>query len=281
MMRRWLWRDAEAQPPALTPASRFYAYLGPHMALTQLCDGHYIYVDPKDDGLSAHLIARGYWEQWIERVVRQLVRPGDRVVEVGANLGYYTLLMAAQVGDEGRIHAFEANPGVAARLAKSVAFNGYAARVTVSAEAAGDRPGTVPFFVFKNDSGGGHLHHAGDPMDRGSVVDAQMRTLDGACGEAPIDLLRMDAEGSELLILAGARRLLARSPALRICMEWDLVQLAARSDVAAGVGSLIELGFRFWKIEYDGALSEIPAGKLLNLPAGDIVACRMHPFRGM
>src|SRR5437660_168721 len=110
----WRWpsgkprRESAIPPPAVGPTARLYAYLGPDMALTQMHDGHFIYVDPADESLSAHLIGRGYWERWIESVVRGLVRPGDRVVEVGANLGYYTLIMAAAVGPTGAVHSFEA-----------------------------------------------------------------------------------------------------------------------------------------------------------------------------
>ncbi|MES2815271.1 MAG: hypothetical protein V4720_10285 [Pseudomonadota bacterium] len=68
-----------------------YHYLGPELALTRLNNGHLLYVDPQDETMSAHMIAYGYWESWIYSVVMSLISPGDRVIEVGANVGYYTM----------------------------------------------------------------------------------------------------------------------------------------------------------------------------------------------
>jgi FkbM family methyltransferase len=271
--------------PALPPepaagAGRVYAYLGPDLALTQLHDGHFIYVDPRDESLSAHLIARGYWERWIEAVVRGLVRPGDRIVEVGANLGYYTLIMADLAGRSGRVQAFEANAPVAALLRRSAEFNGYADRVSVVAAAVGERAGVAAFMVSARNSGGGHLQAPAETdSDQRRAVEVPMTTLDEACDDGPVDLLRMDAEGSELLILAGAGRLLDRSAGLRICMEWDRVQMAPRCDIAAGVGALARRGFRFWRILGDASLQPVSAAAMPDLPACDVVACRQPPFR--
>ncbi len=262
----------------LAPRQRVYAYLGPDTALTQLHDGHFVYVDPVDEGMSAHLIARGFWEPWIEPVVRRLARPGDRVIDVGANLGYYTLILAGIVGPQGRVWAFEANPQIAARLKRSLEFNGYAAFTEVQAAAAGDRSGEAAFFVSRRDSGSSHLHHVVQHVEAGSVIQTRMLTLDASCGAEPVRLLRMDAQGSELMILEGARSLLARSPDIRICMEWDLIQLRSRSDVAGGVRALEEQGFRFWRIALNATLEPASAAQMLALPACEVVACRTDPL---
>ncbi len=263
----------------LAPRQRVYAYLGPDMALAQLHDGHFIYVDPADEGMSAQIIARGYWEQWIEAVVRRLTRPGDRVIDVGANIGYYTLILAGIVGPKGHVRAFDANPDIASRLARSLRFNGYDAYAKVEAVAVGDRSQEIPFFVSRKDSGSSHLHQVVDHFEPGTVIRAPMITLDAACGGAPVDLLRMDAQGSELLVLAGARGMLAGSPDIRICMEWDLIQLEARSDVAAGVREMQAQGFRFWRITQAATLEPLAGNQLLSLPPCDVVACRNDPLR--
>ena len=78
--------------------------------MTRLTDGHHLFVDTRDRTVGTHLIAHGFWEQWIHHVVCQLVRPGDKVVEVGANFGYYTIALAVMAGCEGHVTAFEANP---------------------------------------------------------------------------------------------------------------------------------------------------------------------------
>ena len=83
--------------------SQRYFPLDQGLGLTRLQDGHFLYVDPMDEAVAAHLIARGYWENWIHRVVCTLVQPGDHIIEVGANFGYYTVAMARQAGPDGSI----------------------------------------------------------------------------------------------------------------------------------------------------------------------------------
>jgi hypothetical protein len=133
-----LMRDARRQPakrsrahPGLEGAGSLnerqsYFYLGPDAAMTRLLDGHVLLVDPQDESVASHLIAHGYWESWISDVVRRIVGPGDRVLEIGANFGYYTVAMARRVGADGSVVAFEANPQIAALLRRTVVFNGYA-----------------------------------------------------------------------------------------------------------------------------------------------------------
>ncbi len=85
--------------------ARLYAYLDPQTALTTLHDGQLIFVDPVDEQLSPSIIAYGVWEVWIEKVIRRLLRPSDKVIEVGANVGYYTLIMSSLIGPGGRLDA--------------------------------------------------------------------------------------------------------------------------------------------------------------------------------
>ena len=100
-------------------------------------------------------------------------------------------------------------------------------------------------------------------------------TLDSV---APDDVrfIRMDAEGSEPLILRGAERLLQRQDIV-VCMEWDVIQMSARADVRELIAWLSSLGFQYWSIQYDSTLLNIPAADMPTLPACDIVMARKAP----
>jgi FkbM family methyltransferase len=254
--------------------ARFYAYLGPDLALTQLTDGHFIYVDPTDEQIAPHLIAHGYWERWIDDAIGREIRPGDRVVEVGANLGYYTLRMAGAIGPQGRLDAFEASPYHAGLLARSVRFNNYESHVRVHALAASDQPGELRFSFSRREGGSGHIV-VGEEPSRETIVVPAIRLDDVIEGE--INLLRMDAEGSEPLVLEGARGLLGRSRDVRICMEWGVEMMCARRHVAGLIGWLRADGFRFWLIATDGSLPELTDQELLTLPLNDILISRELP----
>lgn len=279
-MIRWLGEPPPA--PAAAPAQplqRQYAYLGPDMAMTQLYDGQFIFVDPLDEEISAQMIARGYWEVWVEKAVRAMIGPGSRVIEVGANVGYYTLLMARDIGPAGKLDSYEANPRLVELLRHSSTFNGYGDRVTVHCNAVSDKAEPITFVMRRRRSGSGHvLAGGGDFGDETIRVEAQGVRLDDAFPAGGIDLLRIDAEGFEPMILAGARNLIAASPNLKICMEWDLNMMRPRADVGAMIDELTAAGLSFWLIEYDSTLSPLSREDLLSLPHRDIVAARAHPY---
>ena len=267
---------ADAAVPGLDTGSQRYFTLEHGLGLTRLQDGHFLYVDPMDEAVAAHLIARGYWESWIHKVVCALVRPGDRIIEVGANFGYYTVAMARQIGSEGSILAFEANPGLADLVRRSVHFNGYSPTVKVLAKAASDRAGTLSFATSRRNAGGGTISTTPGALGPDSVlVTVETVTLDSV---APDDVrfIRMDAEGSEPLILRGAERLLQR-PDIVVCMEWDVIQMSARADIPTLIAWLSGLGFRYWSIQHDSTLRGIPAADMPTLPACDIVMAREAP----
>ena len=101
-------------------------YLGDNEALTRILGRYKMYVDTRDIGIASHLMMEGYWEMWVTEAMMRLLRRGAVVADVGANLGYFTLLMADLTGAEGHVLSFEPNPEMARRLEKSIAVNGFA-----------------------------------------------------------------------------------------------------------------------------------------------------------
>lgn len=265
-----------ALPPVALDGTRYF-YLGADVAMTRLTDGHHMFIDPHDRTVGSHLIAHGYWERWIHSVVFTLVSPGDRVVEVGANLGYYTIAMAVKAGAKGRITAFEGNPRMCRLMRRTIEFNGYGERVEILNKAATDVAGPITFSISRTNSGGGHTAaHPGwaSPPDMEQIEVEGVRLDDVIDGQ--IDFLRMDAEGSEPLILRGAERLLS-NPNLTVVMEWDVIQMEGRASVPDLVEWLDGQGFRFWRIEIDATLTSIPAADMPGMAACDVVMSRREP----
>lgn len=268
-------RAAEIWNAEFIKNSRYF-YLGPEMALTRLKSGFLMYVDPQDETVSANLIVHGEWEPQVSRIVRRLTAPGASVVEVGANLGYYTLLMARAVGENGRVLALEANPRLAGLARRSVHFNGYSGRVRLEAKAAADQAGELSFMTSRRHSGSGHTlvpESAICEDDMVTVVEAV--PLDDIAPEK-VDFIRLDAEGSEPLILKGATRLLA-DPDIVVCMEWGVIQMRSRTDVPQFVAWLAGQGFRFWKIELNATLTPVPSELMATLEHCDVVMARKPP----
>ena len=279
-LKRTLARLTRRFRPSPSPvAADHYEDLGPDLGRVRLAGGLSVYVDPQDGDISGSLIRRGYWERWTTLSVLSLIRPGDRIVEVGANLGYYTVLMADAVGPAGSVLALEANPRLADLAQRSLALNGLDNRAQVLAQAALDRSGTVSFVTSRTVSGGGHVAVLDQPPFADSeVIEAPAARLDDLI-QGRVHLIRMDAEGSEPFVMTGAERILSDNPDIVVCMEWSPIQIVSRTDPAAFVDRMAADGFRFWRMERDAGLTPLSNDALKAAGHTDIVACRRDPRR--
>lgn len=161
-------------------------------------------------GHTADLIQRyvyyfGQWEPAISGWFRGYVRPGDVVVDVGANVGWYTLLAAKCVGPNGRVLAVEASPSIAARLRENLAMNPeFAPRVTVVNCAAGDRDGTVPVYLAdEENSGKTSLHGADGATAECTVPMKPLAAILAGVELHRVRVIKIDVEGAEPQVIAG------------------------------------------------------------------------------
>jgi FkbM family methyltransferase len=138
------------------------------------------------------------------------IRPGSVVLDVGANVGIYTLL-AAKLG--AKVFAIEADPRNLKMLRYHVHLNGFDDRVTILPTAVGDQEGTVTLFHFEGNCGHSNLFEGTDP------VQVPCRTID-SLGLPAIDVCKMDIEGSELKALKGMDETIKRSPKMKLLVEY-------------------------------------------------------------
>jgi len=189
--------------------------------------GFSLWVDPLQGGIiDAVLYRDGVYEIGTCDVARALLREGDVVVDAGAHIGWFTLAAATLVGERGRVVAFEPAADAFRILERNVALNGLRNVVAVP-RALGAGPDAR------------HLYHP-LPADRAlaSLVEparwaeretVTVVTLDASLASAGIDrvaMLKIDVEGWEADVLAGARSLLSREDGPAISVELD------RSDPA-------------------------------------------------
>jgi FkbM family methyltransferase len=163
--------------------------------------------------------------------LRERVRPGSTVFDVGANRGQMTLFFAHAVGPSGRVVAFEPAPGPFASLRRNVALNRLS-NVVVRCAALGEAAGTATFRFDETNPTQGHLLGAAVGGDEScESLRVEVATLDGAAGDAATpDLIKIDTEGAARGVLRGARRLLERaSPNIYIELHSAGEQEAVRS----------------------------------------------------
>lgn len=214
---------------------RWHALSHPTVALVQ---GHTMELDPEDHLL---LSLNGFYEPDETELVKQHVRPGSVAVDAGANVGYYTLLLARLVGPEGKVYAFEPHPANFETLRRNVEANGYR-NVVLLNKALADRPGTLRLHLGP-DAGS----HSLVPTRSRASIEVEATSLDAALGPgARVDFLKMDVEGAEGRALRGMAGVLSASPDMRILMEFNTGLLRAAGTPPAGVvAGLARQGFAF------------------------------------
>jgi FkbM family methyltransferase len=136
------------------------------------------------------------WEQAVIGELSRSLRPGDIFFDLGAFIGAFTLLASRLVAPEGRVVAFEPDPGPRATLERNLSVN-RATNVTIAPYVVGDREGTVRFSM-RGDSAS-HVSDAGE-------VEARQVTLDGYCAELGVrpTIMKVDIEGAEGKALGGS-----------------------------------------------------------------------------
>lgn len=209
-----------------------------------LASGQKLDVDLHDD-FGAKL-AHGYFQEASDwNVVSRLFGPGMTAIDVGANVGVYTLELARRAGPEGCVIAFEPIPEIAATLRGNVDKNGYE-NVVLRREAASRTEGMAEFFVAENASLSGLFPTSRN--EASNVTEVPLVPLDTVAelADLPVDFLKIDAEGAEADVLAGARALIARSPEIVIMLEYSAKNIngVKLEQFLSEIELLVRNGFR-------------------------------------
>jgi FkbM family methyltransferase len=167
--------------------------------------------DGADRKMTPWIRRHATWEQDVLRLLSSVVRPGMTVVDVGANIGFHTVVLSRLTGPSGRVHAFEPHP-VTLELLRANLWRHGCANTTVHACAVADHAGTLELEVDPEGLSGTHLGAGGIHVDA--------VTLDDALAGVPVDVMKVDVEGAEPLVLRGAARTIARSPGLLAVVEF-------------------------------------------------------------
>lgn len=230
-------------------ARRAVALLAPRrsVAIVRLPWGHTLEVDPRET--VGRAIARlGVYDLPVSEALWRLLAPGDRALDLGANLGYATSLMAARVGSGGAVLAFEPHPGNFARLERNLA-RWPVSSVRAYPVALSDRAGVAALVVppeFNENHGLPRLARAGET----GAMEVPTERLDAFTGAGDFAVMKVDVEGHEAEALAGAGDLIASRRIRHLIFE--------ELDPASGVVSrqLQAAGFTVWRLgmEFRGPL---------------------------
>lgn len=170
-------------------------------------------------------IPRRYVEQFVfreyepmtTRAFLRVLRRGMVAVDVGAHIGYYTLLFARSVGKSGSVHAVEPCQENRDLIVENLRLNRYD-EVLLHACAAGRSRGTRTFHLTRaSDSHGFYPHPLAETVETVEMPEAPLDEL----VQGPVHAVKIDVEGAEIEVLEGMRRILAENPSLFLCVEWN------------------------------------------------------------
>jgi FkbM family methyltransferase len=183
--------------------------------------GHKMYFYPGDFGA---LISTETWEPQTTDIFESLLQDGDIVIDIGAYVGYYTLLAASKVGKEGQVFAFEPNPLTYALLTKNIETNGYT-NVAAIQKAVSNKNGSAILYL-RYDTSAYSLFEDCSYMRPVGEITVQTICLDDFFKDlelltSRIKLIKMDVEGAEMLALLGMSRLIRSSKKLSMILEFN------------------------------------------------------------
>lgn len=170
-----------------------------------------------DEGISADLALDGIREPMSTKTVKEEVKQGYTVVEIGANIGYYALMESRLVGSKGRIYAIEPSPGNFRNLKKNIELNGYK-NIESFELGIGDKKGTAKIFISPHSNLSSLVVQKNKKVI--DTVDIKISTLDEFLkGKKSPDFIRMDVEGYEYNIIRGMKNILRSKKPMKIFIE--------------------------------------------------------------
>jgi FkbM family methyltransferase len=216
-------------------------------------------------------------------VFARLLRPGSVVIDVGANIGYYTLLAASRVGPQGHVHSVECAQETLGILKDNVRRN-HLQNVTIHPVAAGKERGELQLNVSAIGLSFFALHEKWPKVaGSGNKVTVPVMPLDDLLSSS-VHVVKIDAEGADLEVLQGMKRILSENPSISLIVEWAPTLLAEAGKDPLGLPTWLgEAGFTRITVldemtnkpmSLPQAINSMRAGKLPSKWVGDLFARR-------
>jgi FkbM family methyltransferase len=170
-------------------------------------DGFKMMIDPIDF-LGSHVALYREYEPGLSIIVRSLLQRGDHFVDIGANIGYFTLLAASQVCKEGHVSSFEASPIICKELRRNVSLNGFSDRVAIYQNAAYSEEKELTFYQGPSEHCGisslRYLPNSAYTFRVSAVILDELISYK----KFPIKFIKIDVEGAEYDVLVGISKIL-------------------------------------------------------------------------
>lgn len=247
------------------------AYLGQGLALTHLANERPMIVNSNDLGGPMQFISGGEYENENIEVLLSLLRDDTTTfLDIGANLGFFSLMIGERLRTNGKVLAFEPHPLLADLARRNSFINGLGSVITVHQFGLSDVDAESDFAYPKEHLGGGRIGETAQ-LDRYDVVRSSVRRLDDVLDPGiRVDLMKIDVEGHEPQVVRGMQQVIARSPQLKILFENFGIQAGGALQIEE---LLRPFGFEFYGIAAASQLCPLVPGELERF-TGYVLAAR-------
>jgi FkbM family methyltransferase len=238
-----------------------------NIVIKELPDGLRLFVDTADVFIGWAVIRGGYEVNEIN-FARRTIRPGQTVLDIGANVGVFTVTMAGLVGPTGKVYAFEPLEKLASLLERSIKENTFGDRVVLERAAVSDTAGRAQLVSAAKtiNEGGAYLRAGESEVPRGhNLTDVPLLTLDSYSLRRPVHFIKIDIEGAEPLALRGAKRLLQEDRPV-ILSELHPTQLMRVSGCTPTefVTEIESYGYKCWLLKGEKLVDFTVSGDEVN-----------------
>jgi len=210
-------------------------------------------VDMKDEGVSSHIYFNGIYENAITEIFFSYLKTGMSVLDVGANIGYFSLIASEIVGESGHVFSFEPNPRNFLLLKHNININGFR-NVSIEQKAVWNEDSQIRLYLdpeadSQNIASGGHSIVATGKKRK--FVKVESIQLDSFLkNDVVVDFIKMDIEGAEAVALNGMDRILKKNENVVLVTEILPYALkAAGTPAETYFKQLADLGFKLHIIE--------------------------------
>lgn len=239
-------RQKNPESLAYTPES--------NIVIVELPSSLRLFVDLSDLAIGLN-IARGQYEASELAFMQRYIRRGQTVLDVGANVGLFSVTMAELVGPQGHVHAYEPMQQNLALLERSIRENRMEERIAVRRVVVGDEVGerhlvSLSLSAGAMNSGGAYLQMAAPVPPGHTIQSVPMVTLDTEEFRSPPSFIKMDVEGAEPFVFRGAKRLLTTDRPVILCeINPRQLEKVAGCTGSEFIAEVVALGYRCFELE--------------------------------
>jgi FkbM family methyltransferase len=215
-----------------------------------------MFLNPDDPAVSGRILNERIWEPketyWYIRVIEE----GDTVVDIGANIGYYTLLGGALVGEKGRVFAFEPDPVAFRILERNVRLNGLT-NVVLEQKAVSNEHGSIRLYLAAENKGDHKIYETEESRES---IEIEAVSLDDYFNsyEGSIDFVKIDTQGAEGAIIEGMGRIIKANDDILMVVEfWPFGLHGFGYDSDKLLKNLDDFGFEFFNLGVWGKPSRL------------------------